>query len=131
MMQYILTLILFGHGAAHLSGFLASFTKKDVGYKVDSPWVLPGSVRLQSPLGKIFGIFWLIALFGYIFSAISLLTEANWWITLLIPSAIISLIVILPFWRTVPPGAKFGAAFDVLVLIVMLTPLKQNLINML
>ena len=40
--------------------------------------------------------------------------------------AVISLVVILLCWTTVPHGAWVGAGFDLLVMIVLLTPLKDR-----
>ena len=45
-------------------------------------------------------------------------------------ASIISLIVIEPRWNTVPPGAKVGAALDVLVLIVMQLLLKDKILDL-
>ena len=45
-----------------------------------------------------------------------------------LPAAVLSLAVILPWWNTVPLGAKMGAAFDLLVLVVLLTPLKERIL---
>jgi hypothetical protein len=63
-------------------------------------------------------------------SAIGLVTLQGWWSSLAIAAAFISLVVILPWWNTVPPGARVGAAFDLLVLIVLLSPLKTKILEM-
>jgi hypothetical protein len=45
-------------------------------------------------------------------------------------ASVISLVVIVPWWNTVPPGAKFGAFFDVAVIIVLLLPLKGKILEL-
>jgi hypothetical protein len=52
-----------------------------------------------------------------------------WWPSLAIASAIISLIVIVPWWNTVPPGAKAGAFFDLVILAILLSPLQGKLLG--
>jgi hypothetical protein len=45
-----------------------------------------------------------------------------------VAQAIVSLIVIVPWWNTVVPGAKAGAVFDVIVLIALLLPWRESVI---
>ena len=127
MIHFIIALVLFGHGVAHVSGFIASVSKKDIGFHIEKPWIFSNNITLQSPLGKFFGILWLAATAGYVLAAIVLIASNDWWTTLLIPAATVSLLVIIPFWNTVPPGAKFGAFFDLFVIIVFTTSLKEYL----
>jgi hypothetical protein len=42
--------------------------------------------------------------------------------------AVVSLIVIVPWWNTVVAGAKAGAAFDGLVLIALSLPWRESVI---
>jgi hypothetical protein len=51
------------------------------------------------------------------------------WLFLTIASVAISLVVILPWWNTVPPGAKVGAAFDLLVIVLLLSPFREKLLE--
>lgn len=37
-------------------------------------------------------------------------------------AAVISLVAIVPWWNTVPPGAKVGAAFDILLIVALALP---------
>ncbi len=117
------------HGLAHLSGFLASWTGGSFGFP-ERPWLLTPSVTLQSPVGRAFGLLWLIAGAGIVGSGIGFLIGKTWWPVLAMISAGISLLVILPWWRSVPPGAWAGAVFNVLVLVVLPLPLKDRLLAM-
>jgi hypothetical protein len=115
------------HGLAHLSGFIASWTRSSAGFP-EHPWVFSSGVTMQSPVGKIFGLFWLVASAGIVASGVGFLTGKAWWSTLAMASAGVSLLVILPWLRAVPPGAWAGAVFDLLVLVVLQLPLKERLL---
>jgi hypothetical protein len=117
------------HGLAHLSGFLASWTGGSFGFP-ERPWLFSSSVTLQSPVGKLFGLLWLMGCAGIVGSGIGFLAGKPWWPMLAMISAGISLLVILPWWRAVPPGAWAGALFDLLVLVVLQLPLKDRLLAM-
>lgn len=124
MLKYVLALILLGHGLAHLSGFIASWTKSSAGYE-DRSWIFSSGIRLNSSIGKIFGLVWLAAMVFLVSSGIGLLTNQGWWIQTAVAGAILSLAAIIPWWKAVPPGAKFGAAFDGLLLMTLLTPIRE------
>lgn len=129
MWRFIFAFPLFMHGLAHFSGFLASWTSIDAGFP-NNPWIISGGVKLRSSLGRIFGLLWLIAMLGLVGSAFGLVFQQAWWPILAIVSSIISLFVIVPWWNSVPPGAKFGALFDLLVIIMLLSPFQQSLIEL-
>ena len=57
---------------AHLSGFVASWTKYSAGY-TDKPWIPSSSVGLKSTIGKIFGLVGLAAMCVLVSSGIGLL----------------------------------------------------------
>lgn len=127
MWRIFFAIPLFAHGLAHISGFLASWTSLDVGYANNS-WMFSQGVHLQSMTGRIFGFLWLIAMVGLVGSALGFVFQRDWWPSLAIVSAFISLAVIVPWWNTVPPGAKIGAAFDLMVIVILLSPLQGKLL---
>lgn len=124
MIRLVLAVPLIGHGLAHISGFIASWTNNDAGYG-RRPWIFSSGVGLQSPLGRLFGLLWLAAAAALVAAGVGLAVEAAWWQTLAVVGALLSLVVILTWWNTVPSGAKIGAAFDLLILMLLLTPLKD------
>lgn len=128
MWKIIFAIPLFAHGLAHISGFLASWTSLEVGYS-SKPWLFSQSVYLQTMTGRIFGLLWVIAMIGLVGSALGFVFQREWWSPLAIASAAISLAVIVPWWNTVPPGAKVGAAFDLLVLAILLSSLQGKLLQ--
>ena len=125
MIQTLVAVIVIMHGFAHISGFLASWTGIRTGYS-DAPMLFTESISLQSKPGKIFGIAWLIAMILLISGGIGILTQFVYWSHSLTGGAIISLIVIVPWWDTVPTGAKLGALVDLAALIILQTPLKEQ-----
>ncbi len=128
MLRFLLAAPLFVHGLAHISGFLASWTSSDAGF-TDRPWIFSSGVGMHSPLGRIFGLMWLVAVIGMVAAAAGLVLRQDWWLSLAIAAAALSLVVILPWWNSVPPGARIGAAFDLLVILVLSTPLKNALLQ--
>jgi hypothetical protein len=129
MLRLILAVPLIAHGLAHISGFMASWTDNDAGYG-RGPWIFSSGIGLQSPVGRLFGLLWLAAAAALVGSGIGFALDTAWWQTAAAVGAVLSLVVILPWWNTVPSGAKIGAAFDVLILILLLTPLKDAILGL-
>jgi hypothetical protein len=115
------------HGLAHISGFIASWTGSSAGFPAH-PWLLSSGVMLKDPIGKLFGLLWLAAAAGIVGSGIGFLMGKTWWPTLAVVSAGMSLLVILPWLRSVPPGAWMGAVVDLVVLVLLLSPLRERLL---
>ena len=124
MFNLLLGIVLIGHGLAHISGFIASWTNYDAGFG-RRPWILSSGITLQSPLGNVFGLLWLAAAVALVASGISFAFNEIWWAPIAAAAgSFTSLIVIVPWWNTVPSGAKIGAVLDVILLALFLTPLK-------
>lgn len=108
------------HGLGHTMGFLASWTKVDVGFS-DDPWIFPGDVHIRSHIGQAFGMLWIVALVGWVACGFGVLDSQEWWPALAKASAVVSLAAIVPWWKTVPTGAWLGALADVVVFVGLLT----------
>jgi hypothetical protein len=126
MLRVIVIAAFILHGFAHLSGFMASWTKNSSGFS-GRPWVLSTGVTLHSGVGHIFGLLWLVAAICSISAGIGLALAQPWWPVLATAQALVSLIVIVPWWNTVARGAKVGAVFDVIVLIALLPPWREQI----
>jgi hypothetical protein len=129
MLRIIIAIPLIVHGLAHISGFLTAWTPANTGFP-DKPWLFSSSIYLSSPVGKIFGVLWLLSMIGLAGSGLGLLLRQEWWHVLALSGAVLSLVVIVPWWRAVPPGAWIGAAFDVLIIIALATPLKNRILDL-
>jgi hypothetical protein len=128
MVRWIIAAPLILHGIAHLGGFISSWTSNLAGF-ADHPWLLSSTVTLRDPFGRVFGLVWLVAMVTLVSSGVGLITGQVWWPTIAMVGATLSLVVILPWWNTVPPGAKIGVVFNVLVIIILLLPLKSRVLD--
>lgn len=126
--RYLVAFALFMHGLAHLSGFFAAWTKAEVGYPA-KPWLFSKNVTLKSPLGKIFGLLWLVAALFLVAGGFGLALGHGWWPGAALLGAVVSLFVILPWLRAVPPGAWAGAIFDVLIVSSLALPWKEQVMR--
>jgi hypothetical protein len=118
IIQYIVAAVLIGHGIGHLTGVLAAFTPGGGGFRPES-WLFSKGVTPASTVGKLWSLVWLAAMGAFIAAGIALLARPDWWPSLPIVAALLSLAAIVPWWNAVVPGAKAGALLDVLVLAVL------------
>jgi hypothetical protein len=116
------------HGLGHLAGVAAAFAKGGAGF-TDKPWILPGKVSYRGPVGKAWALIWLAAAGLLVAAGIGLMLGAAWWPTLASVGAIVSLVAIVPWWNTVVPGARAGALLDVALLVALLGPWKDQVLN--
>jgi hypothetical protein len=130
MQKLIIATPLLIHGLAHISGFLAAYYRVDVGFKT-RPWIFSGSVFLGKGLGRIFGILWLLALACFLAAGLMVLFAREGWMGYAMAGAILSILAIFPWWHAVPAGAKIGLVFDLIILITVLSPLKEAVFTML
>jgi uncharacterized membrane protein YphA (DoxX/SURF4 family) len=114
--RLVLAAPLLAHGLAHLSGLVAPFTRRDVGF-AEQPWSFAHGVTVHSAAGRAFGLLWLASAAGLVMAGVGLLLGLAWWAAAALAAAALSLAVIVTWWRAVPPGAKVGAGFDVLILL--------------
>jgi hypothetical protein len=129
MLRLLLALVFIMHGIGHSMGFLESWTRINVGF-ADRPWILPGAVAIDSAIGRVFGVLWLLAMVGFVAAGWGVLTRADWWQALAIASAAVSLIAIVPWWSTVPPGASYGGTLvSVLTLVALLGPWRDPIVQ--
>ncbi|MCI0398906.1 MAG: hypothetical protein L0332_29515 [Chloroflexi bacterium] len=129
MLRIIIILALLMHGIGHIIGFLAAWTPVPVGFS-NHPWALSGGVTMTSPAGRAFGLLWLVAMIGTVAAGLGLLFHQDWWAPLAVAASVISLVVWLPWWQTVPRGSLVGAvAFDLLIILALLSPWADRVIR--
>ncbi len=80
MLHFIVIAAFIVHGLAHLSGFMASWTKNSSGFS-NRPWVLSTGVTLHSGVGHIFSVLWLVAAICSVGAGIGLALQQPWWPT--------------------------------------------------
>jgi hypothetical protein len=130
ILNYIVVAAFILHGLAHLSGFVAAFTSRDTGFSPNS-WLFSPNVTIHSAIGKLFGLLWLVAAVALAGSGLALLLGWAVWPWLPIAGAVLSLLVIVPWWNTVPPGAKAGAVFDLLILLALIPGWRGQVMTLL
>jgi hypothetical protein len=113
------------HGIGHITGFLTAWTKIHMGFS-DQPWIFTKSVKMTSLIGKAFGLIWLVAMICFLTAAFSLFTGQPYWMDFAVVAAICSLLVILPWPRTVVPGALYGGTLaNIFILVMAFGPWKE------
>jgi len=128
MIRLFIAIPLIAHGLANLAGVCAPWTKTMQGFK-DAPWLFSPNITFQSRAGRAFSLVWLSSTLCLLTAGIGLLCAQPWWIPLAIAGCMCSLAAILPWWRAVVPGAYFGAVFDVIVSLFLISPLKTILLQ--
>jgi cytochrome c biogenesis protein CcdA len=119
-LRWLIIIILLAHGVGHILGFLQSWTSVSAGF-ANQPWVLSDGVTFDSAVGRMFGLLWLTAMGAFLGAVFGLLGHQDWWRTLAIIAAFISLVAILPWWNTVTGGVRIGAVLaDILIIAVLL-----------
>jgi len=129
MWRIIFAIPLIMHGLANMAGVFAPWVKGTLGF-LDAPWVLSAQFTLKSWLGKGFSLVWLVSSVCLIAAGIGMIAHEPWWGPAAIIGCACSLVAILVWFKATPPGAKVGAVFDVVVLILLLTPLKERLVDL-
>jgi hypothetical protein len=127
MWKYILAIPLIMHGLANLGGVVAPWTANLSGF-ADAPWLFKGGVTLRSVAGRASSLLWLLSTLLLIGAGVGLLLGEAWWLALAILGAAFSLGVIFLWWKAVPPGARFGAFFDAIMLVVLTSPLREQIL---
>jgi len=127
MWKYVLAITLIMHGLANLGGVVAPWTANLSGF-TDAPWLFKGGITLRSLAGRASSLLWLFSTLLLIGAGVGLLLGESWWPMLAILGAAFSLGVIFLWWKAVPPGARFGAFFDAILLVVLTSPLREQIL---
>jgi len=109
------------HGLANLSGVAAFLFSASAGFN-DRPWIFSPGITRRSALGRLFGVIWLLSTLALVASGIGLIAGLAWWRSIAIAGSALSLLAIAPWWNTVVPGARFGAIFDLAMILFLLSP---------
>ena len=122
MLKIILALPLLMQCLANLAGVMAPWVASSAGFS-NSPWLLSKTVTLRSPIGRVTGALWLLSTMLLIAAGLGVLSEQTWRRPMAIGSAAVSCLAISLWWKADPPGAKFGAVFNVVEIAALLSPL--------
>jgi hypothetical protein len=128
MLKFILAIPLIMHGLANLAGVIAPWTANLSGF-ADAPWLFDRGVKFRSTAGWASSLLWLLSTLLLVGAGVGLLLGEGWWVALAIIGAAFSLAVIFLWWKAVPPGARFGAFFDAILLVVLTSPLREQVLG--
>lgn len=135
IIRIVIAAILLGHGIGHIVGFLGSWTQwqpfQEPAFN-DEPWIFSDDVLIHSVIGRLFGIFWLLATISFTAAAIGLVANQRWWNTVAVIGSSFSLLAVLPWWNTFTPGimSKSSAVLvDIIALVALLGPWKEVLLD--
>ena len=127
MWRYVVGVVLIGHGLANMAGVMAPWTKSALGFS-DRPWIFSRGITLHTTVGRLFSLVWLLSTIGLVAGGVGLLTGQTWWRTAALIGALASLVAIVPWWRTVPPGARAAAAVDFILYAFLLSPVSSQIV---
>ena len=117
------------HAIGHVIWFLAAWTPVRAGVR-DGAWILPGSVTIRSPLGKVWGLLALLALIIFVAAAIALISQQVAWRQLAYIGALVSFVAVTPWLRQSPGTTAINAVFANLALMFLLAlPLSEELLG--
>ena len=115
-MHIALAVILFGHGFAHLVGFVVSWriaTLKEMPYKTT---VLADSVNVGDLGIRVMGILWLIAALAFAVSSMGILARLSWWLPVTVIVAVFSFFLCIIGW----PDSRIGVFINVVIVAFLL-----------
>ena len=115
-MHIVFAVILFGHGFAHLVGFVVPWriaTLKEMPYKTT---VLADSINVGDMGIRVVGIAWLIVALAFGVSGIGVLAQAPWWLPLTMILAVFSFFLCIIGW----PDSRIGVFINMAIVVFLL-----------
>jgi hypothetical protein len=128
VLDTLAALVLLGHGLGHTTGIAGSWSTVETGFS-EKPWVLGGDVRLRSPVGKLFGLVFLLTTVLFVISSVYAFTGSDQWRTFALAGSVASIACVVPWWNTVIFGAKLGVLLDFAIILVLLIPGGEGFID--
>ncbi|HET7235428.1 MAG TPA: hypothetical protein VFK59_03240 [Actinomycetota bacterium] len=127
VLRLLFAMFLILHGLGHAIWFMGAWVP--VGEtRFREPWLFSEGVTIESPAGKVIGLLALVTTVGFVAAGWGLLGREDWWRATAIASAVLSLIVVVPWWRSSPGTTSINATLaDVAILLVALLPIGQEL----
>jgi hypothetical protein len=121
-LKILVALLLLAHGLGNVMAPQSAFVPPGA-FPHGAAAVLGPRLTIVSPAGKALSLLWLIPLVGFVLGTYGLWTGQVWWRPVLIVSAVVSIVAVLPWWNVMPRFSYLGAlAVDVLVLVGAFTP---------
>jgi hypothetical protein len=118
-LRVILAIVVGAHGVGHILFLVPSLGIADWGQSTQS-WLLTNA--LGDTLTRLIGAaIWLVATLGFCAVAVGIFTQTEWWRSLAVVSAVVSIVGLVLFWANpAASSAYFALAFDAAVLVALL-----------
>ncbi len=129
MYRFVFGVLLVSHGIAHIFDFIATQTPGRVGVKEKTKATSSRNTDSR-PGSRAIVLLWLAAAWLLMGSGLGIFLGKDWWTTLAIIGAVLSLGAIIPWWNRVRRSAKLGVILDVIIIVGLLTPLKEKVIEL-
>ena len=122
MYRFVFGVLLVSHGIAHIFDFIAIQTPSGEGIK---------DVSKASPSrSRVVLLLWLAAAWMLMGSGLGIFLGKDWWTTLAIIGSVLSLGAIIPWWNRVRRSAKLGVVLDAIIIVGLLSPLREKIIEL-
>lgn len=122
-MNFLVSVLLFIHGFAHLVGFVVTFKLKHFDETPFKTTLFYGKIDLGENGIKIFGLFWLIFSLAFFLSFLGILYEYTWGDNFTLVISILSLILCI-FGL---PDSKFGILINLLIISLIILRERINI----
>jgi hypothetical protein len=124
-LRIIIAVVLFIHGIGHIMGVLPALQVVDVAGWNSRSWLLT-PIMGETASRILSAVLFLMALIGFLGSTLALmgwLVPHDWWRTLAVVSAVISLVTVILFWNAfvaLVPNKVGALGVDITVLVCLL-----------
>lgn len=123
MYNFVFGILLVSHGLAHIFDFIAIQSPGGERAKAES--------RTSPSRPRLVLLLWLAAAWTLTGSGLGIFFDQDWWPMAAIFGAMLSLAAIIPWWNRVRRSSKLGVMLDIIILVVLLTPLRERVMGIL
>jgi hypothetical protein len=122
LLKVVVVVVLMAHALGHVMAPQSAFVPPGA-FPGTATSLVGSGLTITSSAGKALSLLWLIPVAGFLLGTYGLSTGQEWWRPVLIASAVLSIVAVLPWWNVMPRFSYLGAlAVDLVVLIGAFTP---------
>jgi len=113
--RFAIALVFFGHGIAHLVGFVVFWRLSELEEMPYKTTLLAGKVDVGDAGIRVVGILWLAAALAFLTCAVAVIPPLTWWLTATFWMMSFSLALCISGW----PDSRFGVVANLLILVFL------------
>jgi uncharacterized membrane protein YphA (DoxX/SURF4 family) len=129
MYRFVFGIVLVSHGLAHIFDLIALLTTGGVG-NADKPGVASSRLVLSTTRSRAIAFLWLAAAWTLTGAGVGIFLQKGWWTSIAVIGAMLSIAANISWWNRTRRSAKLGAILDVIIIVGLLTPLKEKIIEL-